>query len=484
MTQLSPLLIILLALFASFAQAGDDNRYDIAIANGRVIDPETGLDAIRHVGIKGDRIVAVSEQPLAAAQQVDASGLVVAPGFIDLHNHSATPLGLYYQAFDGVTSSLELEAGAYPLSRFASDMAAGQPLNIGASAGYAAIRMAVKADQSAALTLNHPAFYQPANAEERQQLQQLLLQSLDKGALGIGLPLDYMSEAVDGAELKMIFDIAGKRQVAIFVHIRRGVAGDPAGLIEVIEQARASHAPLHICHLQHNAMKNTGQFLSLIDAAKADGVSISTEMFPYNAGTTTIAAAVFKRNWQQIFDISYKDVEWAATGERFNKAMWQQYQQQHPDGMVIHHYVKEAWTQQVLSHPGVMVVTDGTPAISKDINVPPQGIGSFSRVLGRYSRELGLLDLPTAIKKMTLLPAQRLQSFAPVFARKGRIQVGADADITVFNPDTIIDNATYAEPFQASSGVEALLVNGRFVIRDGQFIDASLPGRKLSALSQ
>jgi N-acyl-D-aspartate/D-glutamate deacylase len=151
--------------------------------------------------------------------------------------------------------------------------------------------------------------------------------------------------------------------------------------------------------------------------------------------------------------------------------------------MVIHHYVKEAWTRQTLADPDVIVVTDGAPMVSESVGVPPQGIGSYARVLGRYVREYEVLDLAAAIRKMTLLPAQRLETIAPAFSRKGRIQVGADADITVFDPETIIDNATYSDPFQASSGVRYLVVNGQLVVHAGEFQQNSLPGRRLSTLS-
>lgn len=458
------------------------SRYDVVLANGRVIDPESGLDAPRNVAITDGRIVAISEHLLAAKTTVDVAGMVVSPGFIDLHNHSATPMGLRFQALDGVTTSLELEAGAFPLSSHGSALQAGLPLNIGASVGYASIRIAVMASEGDdPITLAHPLFATPASAQELTRMRAMLEQGLDNGGLGIGLPLDYMSEAVGSDELRMIFEVAGRRRVPVFVHIRRGLAGDSAGLEEVIAMARKTAAPVHICHLQHSAMKGTEQFLKLIRQARADGVDISTEMFPYNAGTTTIGAAVFRRNWQEIFDIGYGDVEWAATGERFNEAMWFQHQQSEPAGMVIHHYVDEAWTRQVLREPGVMIVTDGTPVVDVSIKVPPQGIGTYARVLGRYVRDEQVVDLMTALRKMTLLPALRLESMAPIFSRKGRIQVGADADITVFNPATIIDNSTYREPFQASSGVRYVLVNGQFVVRDGEFQEGVNSGRRLSS---
>ena len=274
-----------------------------------------------------------------------------------------------------------------------------------------------------------------------------------------------------------IFEVASERRVPVFVHVRRGLAGDPGGLLEVIDLVRVTGASVHVCHIQHNAMKGTDEFLRIIREARAEGLDVTTEMFPYNAGTTGISAAVFDRDWQAIFDITYEDVQWAATGERFDRARWEEYRNRHPQGMVIHHYVREEWTRAALREPGVIVVTDGVPIVSEDSRVPPQGIGTYSRVLGRYVRELAVLDLESAIGKMTWLPARRLEQAAPVFQRKGRIQVGADADIAVFDVETIIDRSTYREPLQASEGVRYLLVGGAFVVQEGEFQEQARPGR-------
>jgi N-acyl-D-aspartate/D-glutamate deacylase len=388
-----------------------------------------------------------------------------------------------------VTTSLELEAGSFPVAAVGARLEHGSPLNFGASAGYVTMRLAVKLGAGAAelngespgLPLDGPGFREVANEEERERLRALLHAGLDQGGLGIGLPLDYVSAAVDAAELRMLFDVAAERDVPVFVHVRRGLAGDAAGLLEVIELARATGSAVHVCHLQHSAMKGTGDFLRLIREARAEGLDVTTEMFPYNAGTTAISAAVFDRNWQAIFDIGYEDVEWAATGERFDRSTWEDYRQRHPEGMVIHHYVREEWTRAALREPGVIIVTDGVPAVTESVGIPPQGIGTYSRVLGHYVREERVLDLKAALARMTLLPARRLERFAPVFRRKGRLQVGADADITVFDPETIIDRSTYREPFQASQGVRHVLVNGELVVRHGVFQEDVRPGELLTA---
>ena len=266
------------------------------------------------------------------------------------------------------------------------------------------------------------------------------------------------------------------------MHIRRGVNGDPAGLLEALDLAERTGASLHVCHITHNGMRSTEEFLAFIRAARARGVDVTTEVLPYNAGSALISSAVFGRNWQEVFAIDYEDVEWAATGERFNEAMWNEYREKYPEGQVIHHYLKDEWTQRGLVEPGVIVVSDLLPMESLESKVAPHN-GAFSRVLGHYARDGGLMDLPTALSKMTLLPARRLEGFAPAFARKGRIQVGADADITVFDPEHILDRATYQNPYQTPEGILHVIVGGEPVVAEGRLIEETYPGERLTTKS-
>jgi N-acyl-D-aspartate/D-glutamate deacylase len=491
---------LILASIMPLSAAADD--YDVVLLGGRVLDPETGVDARSNVGIRGDEIVAISEAPLSGRSEIDVTGLVVAPGFIDLHSHTPTPLGQSLQVRDGITTQLELEAGAYPVEVYGSQVRESPLQNFGASVGYGSIRVRVMLGVGRPHLLTDPVeligfrgfatavrslfgdvtdgFAKRASPAQRAQMRSLLEKGLDARGLGIGLPLDYFSEGVDAAELRMVFDVAGERGAPIFVHIRRGINGDPAGLEEVLALARETGAPLHVCHIQHNAMGNVGHFLAEIRKAQAEGLDVTTELLPYNAGSALISSAVFGRDWQTIFDITYADVEWSATGERFDQAMWEEYREEYPEGQVIHHYVDEAWTRRALVEPGVIVVSDTLPLVDEETKSAPH-VGAFAKVLGRYVRDEPLLDLRTAVAKMTLLPARRLEKVAPAFARKGRLQVGADADITVFDPATVVDRATYRDPFLPSAGIPHVLVNGVVVVRDGKLVPGSAPGRFLRA---
>jgi len=478
--------ILLCCLVLCIPVLADD--YDLVIANGRVIDPETGLDARRHIGIRSGTIATISEQALQAERVIDASGLVIAPGFIDVHSHTPTLLGQHMNLLDGVTTQLDLEAGAYPISAYGEHFRGGAQLHYGSSVGHFAIRIKVMEgiDQpylfyrGKVAKAAGDAWIKPASAEQIEQMRILLNKGLDDGGLGIGLLLDYMTAAVSDAELRMLFQVAGKRQVPLFVHVRRGYPGDPAGLIEVIDLALETGAPLFVCHITHNAMGGISDWLAMIDSAKAKGARIATETLSYAAGGTSISADVFRRrDWQRIFDITYEDVQWVATGEWLTKETWEKYAREQPEGMVNHHYVKEDWMVTALKWPNMVVSTDALPAMDRDILANPNIAGTFSRVLGHYVRDTGVLALPDALARMSLLQARWLEQVSPAFSRKGRLQEGADADIVIFDPDSVAANATYGDPYLKPTGIEHVLVAGRPVVVDGERVEGRYPGRRV-----
>lgn len=460
------------------------DRYDLVLHGGRVIDPETGLDAVRDVGIRDGRIAAVSETPLRGDETMDATGHVVAPGFIDLHSHTPTPLGQRYQALDGVTTALELEAGAYPVGALEAFVDGRPFINYGASVSHLAVRLLVKQGiekphllSGIDFVASRPTFTEPLTAQELGELRDHLERGLRDGGLGIGLLFDYLRAAVGPEELDIVFAVAAEYRAPVFVHIRRGLPGDAAGLAEMIELARRHGTGLHVCHLNANAMSNVDGFLAMIDEARAAGVDVTTEAYPWNAGSTSISAAVFSRDWQSIFGISYEDVEWAETGERFDEKMWNEYREKYPGGTVIHHYGREEWTREAITAPGVMIASDAMPVTAPEDRVHPRGIGTFAKVLGDYAGDgEGRLPLAEALRKMTLLPAQRLASVAPAFTRKGRLQAGADADITVFDPTAVAAAASYRAPLRPSRGIAHVIVGGQFVVHDGELVEGAAHG--------
>ena len=460
--------------------------YEVAINGGRVIDPESQLDAVRSLGIRAGKIVAVSEAPLQADNVIDATGLTVAPGFINLHSHSVAEAGYRLELLDGVTTVLELEAGGFPIARFGQQLGESPLAHYGASAGHAWIRMQVVDPAALAATgkldMSGPAFTQTATDAQRQQIEQMLEVELAAGGLGIGFLLDYMTRAVDAAERDMVFAVAARHEVPVFVHVRRGIDGDPAGLLEVIEAAERYGASVHICHLNASAMSGVDDWLDEIDAARARGVDVTTEMFPWTAGSAAISSDVFSRNWREIFAIDYTDVQWAETGEWLTEDTFQTYRETRPDGQTMHHYIREEWNRRSIKRHHTMVASDAMPLLSYDRKVVPNGAGTSTRILGQYVRDEGLLTLSDAIARLSLYPAQRLEAFAPAFARKGRIKVGADADIVIFDLMTVASRANYANPFLPPAGLRFVLVGGQVAAQDGELIN--LEGNGVKLLSQ
>jgi dihydroorotase len=250
-----------------------------------------------------------------------------------------------------------------------------------------------------------------------------------------------------------------------------------AALEEVIAAAAITGARLHVAHITSMGLKYTPRLIEMISGARQQGLDISTECYPYTASSTNLNSAVFDEGWQEKYDITYKDLQWAETGERLTPETFARYRKQ--GGLVVIHEIPEAAVRAAVTDPSIMIASDGLPITGPKIH--PRGQGTFSRVLGYYVREEKALDLMTALRKMTLLPAQLLETRAPAFKNKGRIRVGADADITVFDPTRVIDKATFEEPLQYSEGIQFVLVNGVSVIKDGQLVEGIYPGRAARA---
>lgn len=480
--------ILPVVLAASLPAIAIAEQYDLVIQGGRVMDPETQMDAVRNVGINKGTIVSVSEKSLSGKQYIDADGLVVAPGFIDIHSHTPSLLGQHMNLLDGITTQLDMEAGAFPISFYGEHFSGGAQLNYGSSVGHFAIRMKVISgiDQPYAFVghkmakMSGDAWTQTATPAQIEEMRGLLNQGLDDGGLGIGVLLDYMTDAVSDAELDMLFQVAGERQVPIHVHVRRGYTGDPAGLDEVISRAKQTGAPLFVCHITHNAMGSIDEWLAKIDQANAEGANITTETLSYASGGTSISADVFQsRDWQSIFDITYEDVQWVATGEWLTKETWEKYSKENPYGMVNHHYVKEEWMETAMQWPRMMISTDALPALNRDIKTNPNVAGTFSRVLGHYVRDTNVLTLQEALAKMSLYQAQWLEQSSLAFKKKGRLQEGADADIVIFNPDSVGANADYGDPYKKPTGIKHVIVGGRHIVKDSERIEGRYPGRKI-----
>ena len=455
--------------------------YEIIIAGGRVIDPETGLDAIRNIGINQGRIAEISEEELNGTTVIDAKGLVVSPGFIDLHVHGMTNVEQEYQAHDGVTTALELEGGLPMLRNWYASRESKALINYGASVAWGASRFLAMEKYKKAISdsdgsLNALDMIAGQSSRESLATEEIpgmldaIMAELEAGGIGIGVPIGYFPKATPEEDFRL-YQFAGQHDIPIFTHVRKG---GTIAVQQAIANAMTTRAPLHIVHMNSMALGDIEMGIEMVQLAQQQGYRITTEMYPYTAASTGLQSALFDKGWQEAFGITYGDLQWVATGERLTEETFIKYRKQ--GGTVIIHMMKPEWIEAGIKTEGTIIASDGMPYAKL---AHPRTAGTFSRVLGKYVREEKVLTLEAALAKMTLLPARVLEDFVPVMKNKGRLQVGADADITIFNPDTIIDNATFEEGLAFSTGVEYVLVAGEMVIKNGTTVDGIYPGKPI-----
>ncbi len=452
--------------------------HSLVIKGGRVIDPESGLDAIRNVGVAGDRIESITDADMNGDEIIDATGMVVAPGFIDLHSHGQDHENYVIQARDGVTTALELEVGAGDVDAWYAEREGRAVVNFGASAGHIPVRIDVMNDPGEFLPVADAAFRE-ATPDELIQIKQGIEKGLERGALAVGFGLDY-TRGCSRWEAIEVFRIAAKYGAPCHVHIRGKGHKEPMSGIEaageVIAASAISGAPLHIVHVQSTGLHATGATLGMIQGAREQGLDVTAECYPYTAGMTAIDSALFSEGWQEKYGISYDSLQWADTGERLTASTFAEYRE--TGGMVIVHSTPQDAVDTAVTSPLTAIATDGFLRNGKG---HPRTSGTYSLILGRYVRERKLLSLRSALAKCSLMPAQRLEKRAPAFASKGRLQPGMDADIVVFDADRVIDNSTYEEPTLAPTGIEFVVVGGRAVIEAGEVVEGALPGVGLKA---
>ena len=452
--------------------------YDMVIANARVIDPETRLDAVRNVGITGGKIAAISAAPQTGRVAIDARGLILAPGFIDVHAHGQDAENYRYYAMDGVTSAMELELGTGDVDGWYAARAGKALVNYGVSIGHMRVRMRVMKDSSTTYATGDAA-HRAASDSEIAAIRAAIMDGLTHGAIGVGFGLSYTPGA-SRWEILEAFRAAAAFGAPAFVHMRyigdQEPASSVAALEEVLAAATITGASLHVMHVHSNGLRSTPRLLEMIAEARTHGLDVTTEAYPYTAGSSGIESALFDPGWQQALGISYGDLEWAATGERLTAETFDRYRKQH--GIVIVHMIPEDVVSRAVASPLTFIASD---ARMQNGHGHPRSAGSFARVLGHYVRDAHSLSMMDALTKMTVMPARRLERRLPAMRHKGRVQVGADADLVVFDPNKIADRATYAQPAQYSEGVEYLLVGGVPVVWRGQLREDTLPGQPLRA---
>ena len=409
------------------------------------------------------------------------------PGFIDLHQHQQDAESYRLKALDGVTMALELETGVPDLARFIEGRRGKTPIHFGATASHEAARVAawdlplvpstMGPDAGIPDPASGPVTNDPAPPERLRRIVDLLNAQLDAGALGIGVGLEYTPGATRH-EVVEVFRAAATRHRPVFIHVRSAGRGEPGSsiesIVEVIGAAAATGSAAHVVHINSSCLRDAPECLGLIDGARTRGLDVTTEGYPYGAGMTFINSALFNPGWRERRGMEYGDVELPETGERLTRERFDELHASPDPRVVLLHMNPEEVVDGVIRHPLAMIASDG-------LTQHPRNAGTFSRVLARYVRTQKSLTLLDAVRKMSLMPAQRLEVAAPEAKRKGRVQEGADADLAVFDLEHIEDRSSFRAPTEPSVGMTYLLVAGTLVVENGQIVSGAAPGRPLVA---
>ena len=491
--------------------------HDLAIRGGRVIDPETGLDAIRDVAVDGGRVTAVAETVGAAREEIDAAGLIVAPGFIDLHAHGQSVPADRMQAFDGVTTALELEVGALPVAEWYEAQAGRRRLlNYGTAAAWIFARKAVMigieldGGESALTTMGRGAddmrwSRDTASAAQVESIVAMVRQGIDEGGLGIGIPYAYAPGA-GAKEMSLVCDLAAETGTPTYTHIAQMSNIDPKSSVEaylmLIGLAGATGAHMHICHLNSTSLQDVERAAELIARAQAQGLKVTTEAYPYGTGSTVVSAGFFgDPAFSERTGTGFGDIEMVASRRRLTGAADLSAQaKENPSALVLWHFLDaEANSRHrdlldvSVTFPGGAIASDAMPwsqpdgslyegdewPLGEDKTSHPRSSGTFTRFLRQWVRERQAVPLAEAVAKCTLIPARIMEECAPAFRRKGRLQAGADADIVVFDPATVGERATFAHMNRPAEGMMHVLVNGTPVISGGELRRDAAPGRPI-----
>jgi cytosine/adenosine deaminase-related metal-dependent hydrolase len=486
--------------------------YELVLSGGRVIDPETGLDGVRDVGISGGTVREISEAPLAGTTRVDVSGLVVSPGFIDLHSHVSDIAGHRLQAFDGVTTALELEAGVYPVEpAYRRATAEGRPLNYGFSTSWAVARMAVLAGvrptgglEDFFANIGRDEWQRPAAPASVDRIVGHLEADLADGALGIGILVGY-APRIDPSEYLAVAALAARAGRPTYTHARELVEMDPQtpidGAEEIVRAAVETGAHMHYCHVNSTSLREVDRVLGLVERVRAEGSRVTTEAYPYGAGMTGIGAAFLDPDVLHRRGLTPHSIGYLATGKRMaDAAELRRIREQDPGGAAFVHFFDENapadldHLRRALTFTDAAVASDASPLLWRgrqadqllwplppEVVTHPRTAGTYSRTLRMLVREDGALSLSEAIRRCSLVPADVLGDSVPAMRRKGRIQPGCDADLAVFDPGQVTDNATYENTARPSTGFRHVLVAGEFVVRNGELCADALPGRPIRA---
>ena len=492
--------------------------YDVVINNGRVMDPETNFDGVSNVGVKDGRIVVITEDAISGKETIDASGHVVAPGFIEGHQHATDPFSRKVNLRDGLTTQMDFEAGAGDIAKWYADAEGKTQSNYGMVVLATLARVSVlDGPEIAALgndmggLFSHTVGAAAAKAQKegrrpgwsstlpnKEQMARIMSyvdEGLRQGALGVGVPVGYMTTGVTQYELYKYQELAAKYGRVTNGHVRFAGIRPPTegqlGVQEMLANAMVLDAPFMASHL--NSTMDWEYTIPMINEAREKrGAKVWGEVYPYVAGSTIASTDILTEAGMAQMGITYSNVA-NLDGTRWDKAMYEDVRKNDPGRAILIYNNPPEDIAKWMAQPGVVVVSDGMAIQDENLeyypwdspyegkSVHPRSAGTRAKVL-RMVREENNMPLMEAISKMSYLHAKYFDELGGIsqFKTKGRMQEGADADIVVFNPDTVTDNTTY-EPGKGalpSTGIPYVLVNGVVVVKDS-VVQKVFPGKPI-----
>jgi len=478
------------------------DTYHLVITGGRVMDPETGLDAIRNVGIKDGKIATITEEQIAGKETVDASGHVVAPGFIDTHWHYDRPWSNKLALRDGRTTVLDLEIGTHGpyIDQWYKERKGKNQTNYGQAVAHEFARAEVLDGFKGAQDVYSAIKSRGAGTgwssrrpdlDEGNRILQLLDEGLQAGGLGIGSTLGYMRDGVSAREffeLQKLAALYGRQTGAHFRYTPGTEVTEANGIQELLANAAALGAPALACHFN-----NPGYNLvhELLVRMRERGMNVWGEIYPYAAGSTALNAIFLEPEvWVKQLGNKYEEtIQDVATGEWYTQKSREEMIKKEPTRAVLVFKMPESTIVDWLKLPGESICTDGMPMIPEDgltwdtpyeklPNTHPRASGSYAKAL-RLAREnnLPLIQIVAMTSYNSAKPLGQMGLKA--MQERGRMQEGMVADITIFNPETVTDNATYAKGTLPSTGIPYVIVNGTIVVKNSEIRKEVNPGQPI-----
>ena len=492
--------------------------WDVLIRGGTVVNGTGQPRFSADVAVRDDRIVRVSREPLdpgLAARVIDATGLVVSPGFVDIHTHLDPLLRLpggESHVRQGVTTALGGPdgSGPFPLDEYLAEAEAlGLGLNVGYMVGHNTVRGAVLGLEDRAPT-----------PDELREMEAMIAAGMDDGAWGISTGLKYLPGAfAELPEIVALSRVAAEHGGFYTSHLREEGLGLIESVAEALEIGRQAEIPVVLTHHKVVGQPMWGsseRTLAMVDSARAAGTDVMMDQYPYTAshsGITILVPAwameggtdallermddpaladsildgielniVNDRGGNDLRRVQFSRVEWDESLEGLTLHDWAVRDGLEPTPATgarlvieavrrggangIYHAMDEADVERIMAHPQTMIGSDGRLVALGDGHPHPRWYGTFPRVLGLYARERGVLTLEQAVRKMSGLPAERIG-----LRERGQVRAGWYADLVVFDPETVSDRATFEDPHQYPVGIEYVLVNGRIAVDGGEFLD-------------